>query len=92
MPKAGGDYLTKCPICHRKMWLNGANQHRVAKHGGVREEDFTQRLLERIESGRVEVLRFEEPDGSLVSGTQRLREASKLTVGMRSVFSGGKVP
>ena len=91
-PKAREDYLLKCPICGKKMWLSGANQHRAAKHGDVREGDFKKRLVEGIESGRIEVRRFGEPDGSLVSGTQRLRQASRLVGGVRSVVSGGKVP
>lgn len=92
MPKAREDYLMKCPICGKKMWLSGAYKHRAAKHRDVRAGDFVKRLREGIESGRIEVRRFGEPDGSLVSGTQRLRQASKLKTGPTKVFSGGKVP
>ena len=92
MAKEVADYLLKCPICNRKMWLRGAQQHRKAKHRECTPAEFIQRLSDGVAAGKIQVRRFGQPDPSLISGTQRLRAAKQRVTGIRSVVSGGKIP
>lgn len=73
------------------MWLRGAHGHRAAKHANVTRDDFEKLIIDAVKAGKIKVRQFGGPDATMISGTQRLKQASRGTVGVRSVVSGGRV-
>ncbi len=92
MGKGYRSYLLTCPICGKKMWLTHADQHRKARHPGVCRAEFQNRLLQAVSTGRIKVRTFDDAVPNLVSGTQRIQATAKLSKGVRSIVSGGRVP
>jgi len=85
------NFLLTCPICRKKMWLRGANRHRAAKHADVTRDDFENLIIDAVVTGKIKARQFGGATAKVISGTQRLRQASRGTVGVRKVVSGGRV-
>ena len=85
------NFLLKCPICNKKMWLEGASAHRKSKHLSLSNKEFEKLIIDGINTGTIKPKTFEEPNNNLVTGTTRLsHERVHNKVGIRSMVSGGK--
>lgn len=85
------NYLLKCPICNKKMWLSGATAHRESKHSDLTNQEFEALIIDGVKSGAIQPRKFGEPNKSLVSGTTRLGHERKYNkLGVRSLVSGGR--
>lgn len=84
------NYLLKCPLCLKKMWLKGSEDHRAAKHPDISKKSFERLIIEALKNGNISAKKFEEPNKSLASA--RVGDAGKYTKDVRvSTVSGGKM-
>ena len=91
MKKKLANYLLKCPICSKKMWFVGANDHRKSVHAEVSGNDFEKLIIEAIKSGKIKPRLFETANRDFISATQRITKERKYNKqGIRSIVSGGK--
>jgi len=85
------DFMLKCPLCRKKLWLSNVKPHSARFHSEVSYSDFEKIIIEALKSGKIKAKNYADPNKNLVSATNRMTEESKYNkLGVKSLVSGGK--
>ena len=85
-------FRTTCPLCGRRLTLNGFDVHRKQNHKDLSHKEFELLVIEAIKSGKIEAQYFEGTSANPISGTQKTNKASiKDQGGLFHPSQGGRV-